>query len=366
MRSRIVLLPGALEREGEVPLLELLGEPLAQLASRSALTRIAAVPSAVPELQWLGLPSRDIAPGVLTIAALNADPPDRSVHFHLSVLSLTDGRISQVPYLPTPAEQAQLISAAKKLETSRLSLVEGRGLDHGLVWEDGSIELETASPVQAEERGFADSLPEGDGEPLLRRFIDDSVNLLHELEWNQMREEEGLPPINLLWPWGPGFRPRLPNLPLERGRIAQVESPSLRLSGLCRLVGYRHGDPWTAGTGTNLRLESMAANLMGSDLGVALIPTLGEFRSDNRHEELAWFGREFSPRLLGPLIAKTESDPSSMSLIAWDREGKGLALRYAPRTDPEEQTLPFSAESTEEKRLAARSLEEFMAEEMAA
>ena len=104
-----------------------------------------------------------------------------------------------------------------------------------------------------------DVLPEGDNEPALRRFIDDSINLLSELEFNAERLDKGLLPVNLLWPWGQGIRTDVPNLALMRGAPATVLSDSLRLEGVARLAGYRPlGRSWL-GNGMNAKWKDIAS-----------------------------------------------------------------------------------------------------------
>lgn len=366
MRKRILFLPGSLDVAGEPPLSEILGEPLRRMQSVAGLTRVTEAPAYVPELAWVGLEpnSHELSQGVLAVSAFGADPPDRSVHFHLSVLSLTDDQVGALPYRLDRAEYDQLIAIARRLETARLKFVGGNDVNHGLVWEDGSIELSAPAPEEAFTSGFRASRPQGDGEPLLRRFIDDSVNLLGDLESNRRREEDGFPPFNLLWPWGPGFRPRLSNLPLARGRAVHWESPSVRLLGLTRLVGYRHGDPWALGRGTNLKLESMLGALIGEVDAVAAIPTLGEFRTQNRTEVFEWFGREVGQRLLAPLIEEARENKGGFMLVATNREGRGLALTFPEANLPAAADLPFGPESFQEASLPVCALHTLMAKEL--
>lgn len=85
---------------------------------------------------------------------------------------------------------------------------------------------------------------------MLRRFIDDSINLLGEQEFNLRRIDEGLAPVNLIWPWGQGFPPVIPNLALQRGTPCHVLSPALGLRGLSKMCGYTHGP--TSGTNAGL------------------------------------------------------------------------------------------------------------------
>lgn len=364
MRRRLILLPGALESEGQAPLFERSGDLLATMAQRGRVVRIQAGPGRAPELEWVGLDPavHSAEEGPLFVAALGAKPPDRSVQFRLSLLSTDGSQVRQPGYIPDESESEVLWSQIRRLETARLKPVKGRDLEHGLVWEDGSIELGCRKPAEAEERGLRAALPEGDGEPMLRRLIDDSVNLLSELEMNAIRIEEGLPPLNLLWPWGPGFAPRLPNLTTERGASLRFESTSPRLAGLCQLCGYRHGDPWSLGRGTSLRLEAMAASAASEPIWAAAIPEPGEFRTKGREEEAVWLGAEIAERLIAPMLAADRSDPVRIVLIATDSHGAGLSLDYASDGLASEVPLPFRGEIAHESRLAARPLHEAVAE----
>ena len=314
----------------------------------------------------LGPETPAISEGVLTVSALGADPPARSTHFCLSVLSVQGGHLSIPAALPGDEEKSGLAAALARLETSRLKPVLGNGLEHALVWEDGSIELQCHSPAEVAGKSLRGSLPEGDGEPMLRRFIDDSLNLLAETEWNRIREEEGLPPLNLFWPWGPGFRPKLPNLALARGVVARWESPSLRLAGLCQLVGYRHGPFREVGTGTNLRLEKMVSSSLSQAYGVIVIPTLGDFRRAGKLDEATWLAREVADRVFEPIAQIETAEPRRVVLVATQPGGEGLAVDFRTDGPVEGTNRPFSPEIVEDRTVAARPLFELMAEVLTA
>lgn len=367
MQTQIVLLPGALESEGQPPLFPCDSSTIGRLRQRGRLARVSTELQHLPEAQWIGLADPPVlADGVLAISALNADPPTSSVHFCLTLMSF-DGSATIRPNF-TPDEQLlQVIwTRALTLETSALKLLQGRGVDHGLIWEDGSIELKCFTPEELTSRGFLQSLPEGDGEKMLRRLIDDSINLLSEIEVNRIRQEEGLEVLNLLWPWGPGFRPRLPNLSIERGMSVQIESPCVRLKGLSRLVGYRHGDPWSLGTGTNLKLERISESLQKVPMGLAVIPTVGEFRLRGKHEEASWLGREILNRHVEPLIRTQEKERIRMLLITTQTNGEGLAIDFRSDAMRENREIPFSAEALDEKSLPRRELGSLIAEALTA
>ncbi|CAN5681895.1 hypothetical protein BH11ARM2_BH11ARM2_33830 [soil metagenome] len=186
------------------------------------------------EAAYLGMrPDQgQLAPGPLMVSALRADPPERSTHFHLALLSVDDN--GQVHETEGELEPGVL----DRLRTRSLVPIPGYGKQHGLVWENvGS--LRTVAARETVGRSLRESLPEGDPERALRRLIDDSTNLLTESEANRRLRDEGKAPANLLWPWGAGIRLPVPNLALERLTPARVSSRSWRLAGLSRLAGYR-------------------------------------------------------------------------------------------------------------------------------
>ncbi len=239
---------------------------LQYLAQSSKLFKIAPLRDLkVPESAYLGLdPSKaPLEQGPLTVAALGMDPPPGSVHFHLSLLSLgEEGDIQHPEYLPSKEFMLWLSDVAGKLKTRSLTALLGEDFDHGLVLEKGSIELQTIPARDVVGKPYAQNLPVGERESVLRTFIDDSVNILSELEENQRRVDQGMSPLNLLWPWGHGFRVPLPNLPLQRGEPAWVESSSLRIQGLSHLVRYKHGDRNVFGRGLNLNFETLLDKML--------------------------------------------------------------------------------------------------------
>lgn len=368
MRTCVVVLPKALERENEVPLLPEKSRGVAKLFAHGQVCLVKTLDLARPEYDWVGLfpDAPSASRGVLAVAAFGADPPERSTHFCLNFLTTDADQVLQPTFVLDPSHADQLYQASLRLETKSLKLVRGVGLDHALVWENGSIEMECREPSETAILGLRQSLPVGDGETMIRRFIDDSMNVLSELEVNRARQDEGLDPLNLLWPWGPGFRPYLQNMVLKRGADVRVESPSPWLKGLCRLIGYKHGDPWNLGFGTNLRLETIADSLQNETFGLAVIPTIGEFRMKGRHEEAAWLGNEVIDRLIEPLLRSADQEPYRMLVIATGAEGLGLALDFQSHAQPTGNIVPFSAEALEEKSLPRMELHQLIAEALTA
>ncbi len=356
MRRTILIVPSLISPGGaDSPLRQNLPN-LNALAEIGTLTKLAPLPPVeTPEALYLGLkPSEgQLRQGPLTVAALGADPPERSTHFHLSLLSFADGVVSVPIVEPSAEELRTLMERAERLHTKTLTLLAGEGLDHGLVWE-GMGDLGTTPATEVDGQPLRAHLPEGDGETALRRLVDDSVNLLSELPLNDQRIDEGLPRLNLLWPWGHGVRGPVPNLLLRRGERVRVDSASMRLAGLARLSGYTHGDRATFGRGLSTRLRPLADRLLREDVSISLVDALEGLRAKGQEEELHWFVRELDAALLGPLLDTLRREPMRLALLA-PRAETGLALTV-DGSRRASNVVPFDERALEERTLSTLGL----------
>lgn len=364
MRRVVLVLPHLLSHPESDSVLREPPRGLAALMERARVFRLHGLPPhRVPEASWIGLdPARiDLEQGPLTVAALGADPPERSVHFHLSLLGVDDqGLVQPVPDASAD-EAARALEAARVLQTRDLTILPGERQDHGLVWENGSLDLGVSRPDEAYGFGVHQRLPQGDGELLLRRFIDDSVNLLDGLRLNRERADQGLAKLNLLWPWGPGIRTRVPNLALNRGEPANVASDSLRLQGLVRLCGDRHApralctpphDPDWSGL-RELALSTRPCLFVGQ--GPAWL------RRQQDLDGMARWLEHLDRALVRPLVARAEQEPFLLTLVApaghadlqpapEDAAPVGLALRVASHGAPG-NTKPFDERALDDPAL---------------
>lgn len=347
MRKIVLIVPEWLGEPGEDSAIrELAG--LRQLAETSITTGLTALrPDRMIEGVWLGLDESeaDMSPGPLTVAGLGADPPERSTHFVLSLLSHTEDSTQEIA--PTAHEFRAIMELLPKLNTKVLTVVAGEQTQHGLVWE-GRGDLGTTPPDQI--GSLRSSLPVGDGDERLRRLIDDSLNLLMEQEFNHQRLDEGRAPINLLWPWGQGERIRVPNLALRRGEPATVFSNQLRLAGLTRLSGYLHSDRAKFGKGTRTQLRSLADEALKTKASITVVDAFQQFRPSSMFEELDWFSRQLNENWIQPILEKLNETPTSLLVLAPSSRGKGLALQYE-KGQLEVGRWPFDERVLEEAKL---------------
>lgn len=328
MRRVVIVAPDlSTDLEGESVLR---GLPcLAELAERSTVTKLSPIGRVpAPEALALGFrpPEGQMAAGPLTVAALGFDPPARSLHFHLSLGSLEGDTLVEGAPEPSDDEIRVIAQQIVRLNTKTLTVLPGMGCEHGLVWEELG-DLGTTPYLEAVGKPMRSVLPESDGETKLRRLIEDSVDLLDSLEFNQRRVSEGIAPLNLLWPWGHGQRRPVANLALRRGEPGHVETSSLRMRGLARLAGY-------------------SASPVSSILETSIVwwEAPGQLRRSGDLEKLDWTVRTWERERLLPLL----EDPIQLVLATPRGDGPGLALAF-DSTRTTVGRFPFDERTLDEK-----------------
>ncbi|MBX3096628.1 MAG: hypothetical protein KF812_07180 [Fimbriimonadaceae bacterium] len=330
---------------------------------RDAVTRSKVVglrnpePGGTDEAAYLGVEPRriDLKEGPLVASAFAIEPPHRSVMMRVDIASIDEnGRFQSIRPRPRPNELKEIENALLRLSTSRLIPVAGDEGVHVLVWEDGSLDLGLHVPTDAEGRAMRDNLPEGDGEVMLRRFIDDSVNLLRELPFNHERIEEGQTPINVLWPWGAGRYESTPDAARERGRPVSVATRDLRMRGVARQLGdfpvnaagwYRGVHPdWKCWT-----IDHEAA-VFESDAWT-------QMRRYGKFDEMAWAFERWQDDWLEPIWAEQETVVTVIA-PAQEQDGTadGIALTFDPEWPRAEPMFPFDERSLDERRLTCENL----------
>ncbi len=311
------------------------------------------------EVVGLGLESK-IPSGPLVVAGFGWEPPNRSVHFEMSLLSVDDSGLIHATDLLSDDECRILANEFARLETKKLFPRWGEQSTHGLVWEDGSIDLGCWLPAEVFGRQWDSGLPEGDGELILRTFIDDSLNLLDGLEINQRRFDEGKPKANLLWPHSFGFRPDLPNLPLRRGEIARLLSDDVRLEGIAKLVGYKHGE--RLGFRRGVHLSDLVLRGMNIQDGIEVLVDrgVGGMLNLDRGEE-ARYAIEKLDESVWERVALGVRDglPWSGAILCPRFVGTGMGLLFGSGVTA--NMVPFDSRALDDNRLRNLRFSEVMA-----
>ncbi|MGC8668985.1 MAG: cofactor-independent phosphoglycerate mutase [Chthonomonadales bacterium] len=177
--------------------------------------------------------------GPIEAAAMGIPLDTRDAAFRCSLVATDGERLLDYSagHISTEEARPLVLLAAEKLGTNRLHLFPGVGYRHILVWNDGPVDLQTHAPHENMGRAITEILPAGEGESILRRFIWDSLELLDDHPFNRKRRDAGLPPANMLWPWGQGRAVHLPSFfSLHRVTGAAIAGVDV-VRGLGRIVG---------------------------------------------------------------------------------------------------------------------------------
>lgn len=194
-------------------------------------------------LALLGYLEPDAEPPSLGILeAVGAQVPlySRDVALRVNLSSLDDdGVIVDTSGGGAPLEELLTLMELvdEKLSTRRIRFYPGRLFAHIMVWTDGPSDLFCTPAPLARGKPLEEVLPRGTGDAVLRQLIWDSVELLDKHRINYRRRDEGLPPVNLIWPWAPGRAREFRHFALKVGITATVMTSRLEVMGAARAVG---------------------------------------------------------------------------------------------------------------------------------
>jgi 2,3-bisphosphoglycerate-independent phosphoglycerate mutase len=137
-------------------------------------------------------------------------------------------------------EGTELITLIQnKLGSRQIKFYPGVQYRHIMAWRDGAIDVKTVPPHDIQLKPIADFLPQGDGEDILKQLMFDSLELLDNHSINRRRRDEGKLPGNMIWLWGQGYAPNLPNFFREHQKMGAVITAVDVIRGLGRAAGMK-------------------------------------------------------------------------------------------------------------------------------
>ena len=140
----------------------------------------------------------------------------------------------------TTEEAVPLIELVdQKLGSDRRKFYPGVQYRHIMAERGGSIDLKTTPAHDITGKPLAGYWPEGEGAERLKQLTYDSLELLDGHPINKRRREEGKNPGNMIWLWGQGFAPRLPNFLQTFGKRGGVITAVDVVRGLGRATGLQ-------------------------------------------------------------------------------------------------------------------------------
>jgi 2,3-bisphosphoglycerate-independent phosphoglycerate mutase len=186
-------------------------------------------------LALLGYACGPVGRGALELLGAGVSLGAREVGLRLDLLSLAAG-VDPFPAAPEPDEAERLWADLCPALAQRGLTVRGvRPLTALGVWSEGPVDVLAVPPGELADPET--QAPRGDREGALQRLLDVSREVLADHPLNQHRRDQGLPTLDVLWPWGFGRAPELPLFVLRAGQLASVLSDHLAVRGVARAVG---------------------------------------------------------------------------------------------------------------------------------
>jgi len=127
----------------------------------------------------------------------------------------------------------------QKLGSDKRKFYTGVQYRHIMAEKGGSVDLQTIPPHDFVGQPLAGHWPEGAGAERLKQLMYDSLELLDGHPINVKRREEGKELGNMIWLWGQGYAPSLPNFLQTFGKVGGVISAVDVVRGLGRATGLK-------------------------------------------------------------------------------------------------------------------------------
>jgi len=113
-------------------------------------------------------------------------------------------------HITTKEARSLIESIDDELGTDNIRFYPGVGYRHLMVWKNGSTAIDCTPPHDITGKAVSSFMPKGDGATILRKLMDESVDILSEHPLNKKRVKDGKKPANSIWFWGQGRKPSMP------------------------------------------------------------------------------------------------------------------------------------------------------------
>ncbi len=230
MKYIIILGDGMADRpikslDGKTPLMAANTPNIDELCTKARTGRLITVPqhlspsSDVANLGVLGYDIHEIyeGRGVLEAASMGVDIGSDEMGMRCNLICIEDGRIKNHSAGHISSEEAaQLIETLnQELASESVRFYPGVSYRHLLVLKDGLKEIECTPPHNVPGAPFKDVLVQSKNmgakvtADVLNDLILKSQTILPDHPVNHARINAGKDPANSIWPWSPGYKPRM-------------------------------------------------------------------------------------------------------------------------------------------------------------
>ncbi|MDP2940822.1 MAG: cofactor-independent phosphoglycerate mutase [Candidatus Omnitrophota bacterium] len=181
--------------------------------------------------------------GPLEAANLGIELEDDDVAFRCNLITASGDKLVDYSAGHIKSEEAaQLVRFINQnLGTEKFRFFPGMSYRHLMLAKDGALlelqGLKCKPPHDITGEKISKNLPKGKNAEIIIQLMEDSRKLLEKHEVNLVRVDLKENPANMIWLWGQGRKPSLPNFPEKYGLTGSVISAVDLIKGLGRVLG---------------------------------------------------------------------------------------------------------------------------------
>ncbi len=182
--------------------------------------------------------------GVLEAASMGIELDDDDLAMRLNLICIENDKIKNHSSGHISNEEAHILieDLRKEIETDEIKLYPGVSYRHLLVIKNGKKDIQCTPPHDVPGTPFKDVLVKPEGHKtadLLNELILKSQKILNEHPINKKRLAEGKDTGNSIWPWSPGYRPKMETLQTTYGIDGAMISAVDLLYGIGKYAGMK-------------------------------------------------------------------------------------------------------------------------------
>ncbi len=181
--------------------------------------------------------------GPLEAANLGIALEDEDVVFRCNLITASADKLIDYSSGHISSREAAILIKFidQNLGTDRIKFYPGVSYRHLMLVKGGSEErlqdLECKPPHDISGESILENLPKGDGAAAIIKLMQYSRNILEHHEINQVRVDLKENPANMIWLWGQGRKPNLPEFSTKFGLTGAVISAVDLIKGLGKILG---------------------------------------------------------------------------------------------------------------------------------
>ncbi|MGR3317590.1 MAG: cofactor-independent phosphoglycerate mutase [Candidatus Anammoxibacter sp.] len=173
-------------------------------------------------------------------ASIGIDLKDDIIAFRCNLVTMVDNDLQDYSAGHITSQEADILISClnENLETESIKFYPGNSYRHIMTYKgNDNVDAACKPPHDIMDQPIESNLPKGNGSKLIGELINKSYQILSNHYINIERVKAGKNPANMIWLWGQGTKPSLPQFHETFGAKAAVISAVDLINGLAYIMG---------------------------------------------------------------------------------------------------------------------------------